>query len=163
MLPHIFYRQYFYPVIFSSSVVNMKPGDIGSTLEALWPLVAPRCGDVKMARIPSLLLSPPQFVDGQDNLLVASPTVVFWKHNDHHAHCQALPMTTIRRFAESLLATVFINWWSEKTRRYGYDKVIRCDQQFYDFEYKAHNATGCFQQDPFRRGLVRQYGLSLGF
>ena len=42
---YFFSHQYFHPATFSSIVVNMKPGDIGSTLEALWPLVAPRCGD----------------------------------------------------------------------------------------------------------------------
>ena len=41
----LFYHQYFHSAIFSNSVVKMMPGDIGSTLEALWPLVAPRCGD----------------------------------------------------------------------------------------------------------------------
>ena len=30
-----FYHLYFYSATFSSSVVNMKSGDIGSTLEAL--------------------------------------------------------------------------------------------------------------------------------
>ena len=75
-----------------------------------------------MARIPSLLLSPPQSVDGQDNLLVASPTVVFWKHNDHPAHfakpCQWQQLEASPRAS------------SEKMRKYGYDEVIRCDQQF---------------------------------